>query len=112
MRRSSPDRGCTTLLHSASQFRLSSRYSLTRLPRRSLSSRRSAAKTDGEGGSHITRQFYYCPDVINGILKCVQCRVDLGGVEIDDAQCLWRESKFPITREFDECWDFSREMIG
>jgi hypothetical protein len=36
----------------------------------------------------------------------------LGGVEIDDPQCLWRKSKFSAAREFDECWEFSREMIG
>src|SRR5881396_2167359 len=54
----------------------------------------------------------YRSDVINGILKCVQCRIDLGGVEIDNAQCLCRKSKFAAAREFDECWKFSREMIG
>src|SRR5206468_9014650 len=54
----------------------------------------------------------YRSDVINGILKCVQCRVNLGRVEVDDAQCLWRKSKFFAAREFEEYWKFSREMIG
>src|SRR5204863_830775 len=35
----------------------------------------------------VTRHPYYRSDVINGILKCVQCRIDLGGVETDKAQC-------------------------
>ena len=42
--------------------------------------------------------------MINGILKCVYCRIDFGGVEVDNAQCLWRKSKFPAAREFNECW--------
>ena len=50
--------------------------------------------------------------MINGILKCVQRRVDLGGVEVDNAQCLWGKSKSSAAREFDECWKFSREMVG
>src|SRR5438876_7196224 len=54
----------------------------------------------------------YRSNVINGILKCVQCRVDLGCVEIDNAQCLWRKLKFSAPREFEERWKFSREMIG
>jgi hypothetical protein len=36
----------------------------------------------------------------------------LGGVEVDNAQRLSRKSEFSAAREFDECWKFSREMIG
>src|SRR6202158_5560018 len=57
------------------------------------------------------RRNNYRSDVINGILKCVQCRVNLGRVEIDNAQCLWRKSKFSAPREFEECGKFSRQMI-
>src|SRR2546423_4390007 len=88
MPRRFPDHDCTTLPRSASQT----------LPRRH--------------SSHVTRHPYYRSDVINGILKCVQCRIDLGGVETDKAQCLRGKMQFSTAREFDESWNFSREMIG
>src|SRR3954447_4279453 len=56
--------------------------------------------------SLVTTWNNYRSDVINGILKCVQCRIDLRCVEIDDMQCLWRKTKFSAARKFDECWKF------
>src|SRR5262245_46062016 len=46
------------------------------------------------------------------MLNGVERGIDLSRIKIDDAQYLWRKSKFPVAREFDECWKFSREMIG
>src|SRR5437867_3516682 len=63
-------------------------------------------------GRRSLRGNNYRSDVINGILKGVLCRIDLGCVENDNAQCLWRKAKFSAAREFDEGWKFSREMIG
>src|SRR5262249_5087384 len=65
-----------------------------------------------EGGSDVTRHFYHRSHVINGILKCVQRRIDLGCVEIDNVQYVRRQSKFSAAREFDQYWNFAGEMIG
>jgi hypothetical protein len=50
--------------------------------------------------------------VINGILKCVERRVDLFRIQIDKAQSIWWKTKFAAAGELDQPWKFSREMIG
>src|SRR6266446_4088200 len=54
----------------------------------------------------------YRPDAINGILKCVERRIDLTGIKVDKAQTLRREKKFAATREFHQRRKFRRQMIG
>src|SRR5437867_11967737 len=82
------------------------------IPTNTAASWQIAARISQFIGRRSLRGNNYRSDVINGILKCVQCRIDLGCVEIDNAQCLWRKSKFSVAREFEERWKFSRQMIG
>src|SRR5882762_522517 len=36
----------------------------------------------------------YRSDVVNGTLKCIQCRIDFPGIKIDNVQSVWRKTKF------------------
>ena len=57
--------------------------------------------------------FYNRSDVINGILKCVECRVDLFPIKSDKAQSVWRKSEvLPLPANSISVGSSAAEMIG
>src|ERR1044072_6791593 len=61
--------------------------------------------------SHVTRHFYYRSNVINGMLKFIECGIDLVRIKIDKAQRILRKTQFSTARKFQQRRNLTREMI-
>src|SRR6266404_392294 len=53
----------------------------------------------------------YRSDVINGMLKLVERRIDLPRFKIDNAQSLRRKTELSAADKFEKQWQFGRQMI-